>query len=141
MSSEGDGGEVESDHQDIPVPPYLHSGAVAVITILAVLFTFILIVLAYYLFRSWRLENNLKRRNNPARFEEDGDGFAGDLSQVDRLREETLLVHDVVFNDSLYDLSQEEKPEPSPAPSIFKESAFLQEILSSVAEMERQSGP
>ena len=135
-SPEDGAGETGSDQDDIPVPPYLHSGVVAVITVLAVLFTIIIIVAAYYLFTSWRPKNNVKRRNNPGRLEEEGE-VGGYLPPVDRLREDTVLVEDAVFNDSLYEVSQEHKPEPSPVPSIFKESAFLQEILTSVAEIER----
>lgn len=136
QSPDDGAGESGSHQEDIHVPPYLHSGVVAVITVLAVLFTIIIIVAAYYLSTSWRLKNNLKRKNNPGRLEEEGD-VGGYLPPVDRLREDSVLVEEAVFNDSLYEVSQEPKPEPSPVPSIFKESAFLQEILTSVAEIER----
>ena len=117
--------------EDFPVPPYLNSGTVAVITVISVLLTAGLLVAAYHLFTSWRLKNNLQREAS-IRFEEASEEEEEDVPQAERLREDTVLVHDVVFHDdSLYTVSPGEKPQPSPAPSV----ALLQEILSSVAEM------
>ena len=117
-------------------PPYLNSGVVAVITVLSVLLTAGLLVGAYVLFTSWRLKKNL-RRETSIRFEEVAE--AEDVARAEKLREDTVVVHDVGFHDSsLYAVSPGEKPEPSPAPSIFQSNSLLQEIFSSVEE---RSGP
>ena len=117
-------------------PPYLNSGVVAVITVLSVLLTAGLLVGAYVLFTSWRLKNNL-RRETSIRFEEVAE--AEEVARIEKLREDTVVVHDVGFHDSsLYAVSPGEKPEPSPAPSIFQSNSLLQEIFSSVEE---RSGP
>ena len=125
--------------EDLRVPPYLSSGAVAVITVISVLLTAGLLVAAYFLFTSWRLKNKLQRGTSPQRFEEVRE--EEDVPQAERLREDTVLVHDVVFHDDgLYTVQPGDKPQPSPAPSV----ALLHEILSSVADMrqtEERSSP
>ena len=119
-----------SSYGDVRVPPYLHSGLVAVITVLSFLASVILFFAFYHLVLAWKLVNNLKKRSkNATRFEDGIHGIdnveeRGDLTPVERLREDSVLIHDAVFHDSLYDVTQDPKPEPSPAPSIFTEEAF-----------------
>ena len=130
-----------SSYGDVRVPPYLHSGLVAVITVLSFLASVILFFAFYHLVLAWKIVNNLKKRSkNATRFEDGEDDVEerGDLTPVERLREDSVLIHDAVFHDSLYDVTQDPKPEPSPAPSIFTEEAFLQEILTSVAETRQE---
>ena len=130
---------MSSEAEDFLAPPYLSSGAVAVITVISVLLTIILAGAAYYLFTSWKLKNNLQRQKSVG-FEEVSEEEDG--PRVDRLREDTVVVHDLVFHDdSLYSVNPAEKPNASPAPSIFQENALLQEILSSVAEMSKSEEP
>ena len=130
-----------SSYGDVRVPPYLHSGLVAVITVLSFLASVILFFAFYHLVLAWKIVNNLKKRSkNATRFEDGDDNVEerGDLTPVERLREDSVLIHDAVFHDSLYDVTQDPKPEPSPAPSIFTEQDFLQEILTSVEETRQE---
>ena len=126
--------------EDFTAPPYLSSGAVAVITVISVLLTAGLSVAAYYLFTSWRLKNKHPREKSIG-FEEVQE--EEDVPRADRLREDTVVVHDLIFHDdSLYSVSPgSPKPEAGPAPSIFQENALLEEILSSVEEMSKTAEP
>jgi len=127
-------------NEDFTAPPYLSSGAVAVITVISVLLTAGLSVAAYYLFTYWRLKNKPPGEKSIG-FEEMQE--EEDVPQADRLREDTVVVHDLMFHDdSLYEVSPgSPKPEVGPAPSIFEENALLQEILSSVEEMSKTEEP
>lgn len=126
--------------EDFTAPPYLSSGAVAVITVISVLVTAGLSVAAYYLFTYWRLKNKHPREKSIG-FEEVQE--EEDVPRADMLREDTVVVHDLIFHDdSLYSVRPESpKPEAGPAPSIFQENALLQEILSSVEEMSKTEEP
>jgi hypothetical protein len=126
-------------NEDFTAPPYLSSGAVAIITVIAVLVAAGLVVAGYYLYTSWKLNNNLQREKSIG-FEEVPE--EGGDPQPERLREDTVVVHDLLFHDdSVYSVSPSDKPEPSPAPSIFQENALLQEILSSVEAIGKTEEP
>ena len=127
-------------NEDFTTPPYLSSGTVAIITVISVLLTASLSVAAYYLFTSWRLKNKHQRERSIG-FEEVPE--EEDVPQTDRLREDTVVVHDLMFHDdSLFSVSHgSPKQETGPAPSIFQENALLQEILNSVEEMSKTEEP
>jgi len=139
MSSNGTLIITDIEISDVPKMPYrTPSGVVALATLAAVIAVFIISIVIYYYKNSivklyWRYYGQIKEKSSTADKDEDE-------LQPEKLREDSVINHELDFNPDAFSYagdveSSRRKPEPSPCPSIFRDDLFLEEVMTSVADI------
>ena len=118
----------EFQYQEMEVPTRVHSAIIAIAAvasfIVALSLCFAIFHFRAFLVEKWFMTKKETRRDDGNR-------------DPEMLREDTVVVHDVQFPNEAFQLEGAtgitDKPEPSP--SIFQDDVFLQEVLTSVADI------
>jgi len=107
---------------------YLHSGYVAVATVVSFL------VLVGVIFGLYHVQANCnkwkkKEKKNPSQ-----------TQSPEKLREDSVVIHDVEFpNDDIYGVGSDKENDngkkPQPSPSVFHDSVFFDDVMTSVAAL------
>jgi len=131
----------EIDVNDGPKMPYrTPSGVVALATLAAVIAVFLISIVIYY-YKTYivntysRLNRQIKKKRRTSTAEVNDDEF-----QPEKLREDSVINHELDFNPDAFSYAGDvensrKKPVPSPCPSIFADDLFLEEVMTSVADI------
>lgn len=142
MSSINSTRSVTSKYDEIQLPDAVPSGVVAISTVMGVLLGAALLIVLVHLrhkiaarCESWMREHwrhgDQVGRAKRAR-DEEGEG------EPDKLREDSVVIHDVGFPEEAYykhDRTHVHDHRPQPSPSMFKDGAFFDELMTSYDEI------
>ena len=119
----------EFQYQEMEMPTRVHSAIIAIAAVASFIVALSL-CFAIFHFRAFLVEKCFMTNKKEIR-RDDGN------RDPEMLREDTVVVHDVQFPNEAFQLEGAtgitDKPEPSP--SIFQDDVFLQEVLTSVADI------
>ena len=120
----------EFQYQEMEMPTRVHSVIIAVAAVASFIVSLSL-CFAIFHFRAWFVEKWFMTEMKKETRRDD------DNRDPEMLREDAVVVHDVQFPNEAFQLEGAtgitDKPEPSP--SIFHDDVFLQEVLTSVADI------
>ena len=120
----------EFQYQEMEMPTRVHSAIIAIAAVASFIVALSL-CFAIFHFRAFFVEKWFMSKKETRR--DDGN------RDPEMLREDTVVVHDVQFPNEAFQLGgtatagHTDKPEPSP--SIFHDDVFLQEVMTSVADI------
>ena len=119
----------EFQYQEMEMPTRVHSAIIAIAAVASFIVSLSL-CFAIFHFRAWFVEKRFMTEMKETRRDDDS-------RDPEMLREDAVVVHDVEFPNEAFQLEGAtgitDKPEPSP--SIFHDDVFLQEVLTSVADI------
>ena len=126
--------EEVNDNDEVKMPEeFLHSGYVAVATVISFLVVVCVIIGVYYIHVKCALKKKEKREKN----------VVIESRSPEKLREDSVVIHDVEFpNDDIYgvgDKKNDNLKKPEPSPSVFHDSVFFDDVMTSVAALSPRS--
>ena len=139
MASNSSQAPLTSSTEMIEMPDSVPSSVVAIATVVCVAgFLVVIIGLLYYFrdtLRSIQSCSERKKKSQDKSFVTvPRDAVENDEDKPEMLREDSVVIHDVVFPEDAYFGGNQLSQRPQPSPSIFKDD-FLQEVIAGCDEV------
>ena len=141
MSSNSSQAPLTSSTEMIEMPDSVPSSVVAIATVVCVAgFLVVIIGLLYYFRDTLRSTQSCSERNIRKKSQDKNvvtvprDAVEDDEDKPEMLREDSVVIHDVIFPEDAYFSGNQLSQRPQPSPSIFKDD-FLQEVIAGCDEV------